>query len=163
MKGQRKSKSKIEEVIDMRISDKIEAFITELLKDDTDEWLELKRNELASIFGCVPSQINYVIQTRFSPEQGYIVESRRGGGGCLKIKKIQYSGGLVEQTIKLTGDSLDEKTAKNYLSNLIRQNVIDEKTARIILSASCDSVLDIENPERDRLRARIIKNMLANV
>ncbi|MBR0088696.1 MAG: CtsR family transcriptional regulator, partial [Clostridia bacterium] len=59
----------------MGMSDRIEAFITELLKDDTDEWLEIKRNELASVFGCVPSQINYVIQTRFSPEQGYMVES----------------------------------------------------------------------------------------
>ncbi|MBR0470849.1 MAG: CtsR family transcriptional regulator, partial [Clostridia bacterium] len=57
----------------MGMSDRIEAFITELLKDDTDEWLEIKRNELASVFGCVPSQINYVIQTRFSPEQGYMV------------------------------------------------------------------------------------------
>ena len=56
----------------MGMSDKIEAFINELLKDDTDEWLELKRNELASIFGCVPSQINSVISTRFNPEHGYI-------------------------------------------------------------------------------------------
>ena len=72
----------------MGLSDKIEAFITELLKEDSSEWLELRRNELASIFGCAPSQINYVISTRFSPEHGYIVESRRGGGGYLKIKQL---------------------------------------------------------------------------
>lgn len=147
----------------MGMTDRIEAFITELLKDDTDEWLEIKRNELASVFGCVPSQINYVIQTRFSPEQGYIVESRRGGGGCLKIKRIQYADGLVEQTIKLTGDSLDEKTARNYLANLIKQEVIDQKTARIIMSAVMDSALNIENPAKDKLRASILKSMLANI
>ena len=69
----------------MGMSDRIEAFILELLKED-DEWLEIGRNELASVFNCVPSQINYVISTRFGPDRGYIVESRRGGGGYLRIK-----------------------------------------------------------------------------
>ena len=147
----------------MGMSDRIEAFITELLKDDTDEWLEIKRNELASVFGCVPSQINYVIQTRFSPEQGYMVESKRGGGGCLKIKKIHHPDGLVEHTIELTGDSLDEKTAKGFIGNLLRQEVIDEKTARIITSAIADSTLTLEQPARDKIRANIMKNMLHNL
>lgn len=145
------------------MTDRIEAFITELLKDDSDEWLEIKRNELASVFGCVPSQINYVIQTRFSPEQGYIVESRRGGGGCLKIKKIHHADGLVEHTIELTGDSLDEKTARSFIQNLLRQEVVDEKTARIIMGAITDSTLNIENPARDKIRANIMKNMLSNI
>ena len=147
----------------MGMSDRIEAFITELLKDDTDEWLEIKRNELASVFGCVPSQINYVIQTRFSPEQGYMVESKRGGGGCLKIKKVHHADGLVEHTIELTGDSLDEKTAKGFIGNLLRQEVIDDKTARIIISAVTDSTLTLEQPARDRIRANIMKNMLHNL
>lgn len=145
----------------MGISDKIEAFITELLKDDTDEWLELKRNELASIFGCVPSQINYVISTRFNPEHGYIVESKRGGGGYLRIKQIKYDDGLIMQTITLTGDSIDEKTAKSYLSNLIRQNAVDEHISSLILSGISDSVLTLEQPLRDKLRANIFKSMLA--
>ena len=83
----------------MGMSDKIDAFINELLKDDTDEWLELKRNELASIFGCVPSQINYVISTRFNPEHGYIVVSRRGGGGYLRIKQVKHEDCIIMQTI----------------------------------------------------------------
>lgn len=145
----------------MGISDKIEAFITELLKDDTDEWLELKRNELASIFGCVPSQINYVISTRFNPEHGYVVESRRGGGGYLRIKQIKHENGLIMQTITLTGNSIDEKSAKAYLANLIRQNAIDEKYASIIMSGISDNVLTIHQPERDKLRANIFKSMLA--
>ncbi len=158
---ERSKKVKVRTVIRMGISDRIEAFITELLKDDTDEWLELKRNELASVFGCVPSQINYVISTRFNPEHGYIVESRRGGGGYLRIKQIKQEDGLIMQTITLTGNSIDEKTAKAYLSNLIKQNLIDEKCASVIMSGISDSVLTIPQPEKNTLRANIFKSMLA--
>ena len=145
----------------MGMSDRIEAFINELLKDDTDEWLELKRNELAAVFGCVPSQINYVISTRFNPEHGYIVESKRGGGGYLRIKQLKNEDGLIMQTIKLTGGSIDEKTAKAYLANLVRQRAIDEKTASLIFSGISDASLNIQHPERDNIRANIFKSMLA--
>lgn len=145
----------------MRMSDRIEAFITELLKDDTDEWLELKRNELAAVFGCVPSQINYVISTRFNPEHGYIVESRRGGGGYLRIKQIKYTDGPIMQTIRITGPAIDEKTAKSYISNLLRQGAINEMAAKLILTAISDASLNIEQPARDKIRADIFKNMLA--
>ena len=145
----------------MGMSDRIEAFINELLKDDTDEWLELKRNELAAVFGCVPSQINYVISTRFNPEHGYIVESKRGGGGYLRIKQLKHEDGLIMQTIKLTGGSIDEKTAKAYLANLVRQRAIDEKTASLIFSGISDASLNIQHPERDNIRANIFKSMLA--
>lgn len=134
----------------MGMSDKIEAFINELLKDDTDEWLELKRNELASIFGCVPSQINYVISTRFNPEHGYIVESRRGGGGYLRIKQVKHEDGIIMQTIKAVGESLDEKTAKSYLANLIRHNALDERTASIIFSGICDNSLTVNQPQKTK-------------
>ncbi len=146
----------------MGMSDRIEAFINELLKDDEEEWLELKRNELASIFGCVPSQINYVISTRFGPERGYVVESRRGGGGYLRIRQIRDGGGQISRTIKNAGDSLDEKTARKYLSSLVSQNVIDKRTAAIIMSGISDAVLTVEQPARDKIRANIFKNMLAN-
>ena len=145
----------------MGMSDKIEAFINELLKDDTDEWLELKRNELAAVFGCVPSQINYVISTRFNPEHGYIVESKRGGGGYLRIKQLKHEDGLIMQTIKLTGDSIDERTAKAYLANLVRQGALDKKTASLIFSGISDASLNIQYPERDNIRANIFKSMLA--
>ena len=82
IKLQRSKKVKVKGVDKMGISDKIESFILELLKED-DDWLEIGRNELASVFNCVPSQINYVISTRFNQDRGYIVESRRGGGGYL--------------------------------------------------------------------------------
>lgn len=143
----------------MGISDRIEAFINELLKDESEEWLSLRRNELASIFGCAPSQINYVISTRFSPECGYIVESRRGGGGYLRIKQIQQAD-VLEEIIKSIGDSVDERSARVYITNLVKNGTIDEKTAAVIFSGVCDSVLPIEQPLKDKLRAGILKNML---
>ena len=74
----------------MRLSELIEAYIKELM-EDSDDFVEFGRNELAENFNCVPLQINYVIQTRFSPERGYYVESRRGGGGNIKIKRIELT------------------------------------------------------------------------
>ena len=87
--SQRKSKSK-KEVKDMKMSDVIEEFIKDLF-DDEQDYVEIQRNELAEKFNCVPSQINYVISTRFRPSQGYYVESRRGGGGHIRIKKINIT------------------------------------------------------------------------
>ncbi len=146
----------------MGMSDKIEAFITELLKDSADEWTELRRNELASVFGCVPSQINYVISTRFNPEHGYMVESKRGGGGYLRIKQVKYGDGLIMETIRSVGNSVDERSAKAHLANLVRQGAVDGKTASLIFCAVSDASLTIEQPARDKLRANIFKNMLAN-
>ena len=98
----------------MRMSDKIESFILELLKQEKDDWLRIQRNELAEIFGCVPSQINYVLQTRFSPERGYIVDSQRGGGGCVRIRRVQPSGGITAIYIK----KLNEKNSKGKIRKL---------------------------------------------
>ena len=72
----------------MRVSDVIEAFIKEMFEDEQNDFIEIQRNELAEHFNCVPSQINYVISTRFKPSQGYYVESRRGGGGSIRIRKV---------------------------------------------------------------------------
>ena len=145
----------------MRISDYVANYILELLEENEDESVEIKRNELASIFGCVPSQINYVISTRFNPDHGYIVESRRGGGGYLRIKQVKHEDGIIMQTIKAVGESLDEKTAKSYLANLIRHNALDERTASIIFSGICDNSLTVNQPQKDKVRANIFKNMLA--
>lgn len=73
----------------MRMSDMIEEFIKELFNED-DEYIEIQRNDLAEHFNCVPSQINYVISTRFKPSQGYYVESKRGGRRSYKNKKSRY-------------------------------------------------------------------------
>ncbi len=145
----------------MGISDKIECFITELLKEeDENDWLELKRNELASFFNCVPSQINYVIATRFNPQHGFIVESRRGGGGYLRIKRVANNNPLSD-TITSVGNSLSYPDAEAYVSYLMRTGVLKKENAAIILSGVSDNSLTIPQPDKDRLRANIFKNMLS--
>lgn len=145
----------------MGISDRIECFITELLKEENEnDWLELKRNELASFFNCVPSQINYVISTRFSPQHGFIVESRRGGGGYLRIKRIANNNPLSE-TIASVGNSLSFPDAEAYVSYLMRTRVLNSENAAIILNGISDNALTTAQPAKDKLRANIFKNMLS--
>ena len=147
----------------MGVSDKIESFITELLKNEEDEWLELRRNELATFFNCVPSQINYVISTRFNPEHGFVVESRRGGGGCLRIRRISENGGSpFSRVISEIGNSLSFPDAKAYLSYLVQVNVLDAKLAGVMLAGVSDNSLSLTQPDQERVRASVMKNMLAS-
>lgn len=144
----------------MGMSDRIESFILELLKDD-DDWLEIGRNELASVFNCVPSQINYVISTRFNPDRGYIVESKRGGGGYLRIKKLNYSDDdLIFNTLSKIGNSIDFATTRSLLLYLLSSGVIDEKTNSLILSATSEKSIPPSLLQKDIIRANILKNML---
>lgn len=129
----------------MGMSDKIEAFILELMRHDEAEWLKLQRNELAQLFGCVPSQINYVISTRFSPDKGYIVQSRRGGGGCVLIKKAQPVN-------KITADDADR-----YIKKLLGEGYITAREAAIIREVSTDDVL---GDGADEIRARMIDALM---
>lgn len=140
----------------MGMSDKIEAFILELMKQEQDDWLKIQRNELAQIFGCVPSQINYVISTRFSPERGYAVESRRGGGGCVRIRRIQ-----APQAIYIA-DNVSEGQAVEFINRLAAAGVINGDTAKIIYSAVSDKALE-KSENRDELRADILKNIIENI
>lgn len=146
----------------MGVSDRITAFITALLEEEQgNDWLELKRNELAQIFGCVPSQINYVISTRFNPQHGYEVESKRGGGGFIKIRRIDTAKtNPVYRIITDIGISLTQKDARAYISGLVQVRAIDEKTADVMAAALSDSSIMISQPQRDIVRANILKNML---
>jgi len=139
----------------MGISDRIEAFIMELMKEDS---AEFGRNELADIFGCVPSQINYVISTRFNPEKGYLVESRRGGGGYIKIRRVNIGG--IESAIDSIGDSCDYQKARSVISYLFENGFIEEQAAKVLLAAVTDRAIIIKPPARDSLRANILKNAL---
>ena len=143
----------------MGLSDRIEAFITELLKDE-DDWLNLKRNELAEVFNCVPSQINYVISTRFNRDRGYVVESRRGGGGYLRIRRISTAATVIDNLINAVGSSLSFNDAISYVSQLRKANIINDKEARIILGAVSDKVLKNDNALRADIFKNIIKELL---
>ncbi len=147
----------------MGMSDRIEAFIVELLKaEKPDAWLNLKRNELAEIFKCAPSQINYVMSTRFNRERGYIVESRRGGGGYVRIKRIDLKKEeLIPFMLRAAGESLSVDDAQAHAMKLLRAEIIDDRMAAMMRGALADSALPIAQPDRDRVRANIFKNMLA--
>ena len=145
----------------MGISDMIANFINEAL-NETDGTTELQRAELANRFNCVPSQINYVISTRFSPERGYIVESRRGGGGYIRISRVQMgTKTLLMHTVNAIGDSIDLKSARALLSNAVMGSALEEDKALLMLAAVSEGAMKPVPAElRDTLRASILKNML---
>lgn len=147
----------------MRMSDIIEEFIKEMMKDE-DDFIEIQRNELAEHFNVVPSQINYVIATRFRPAQGYYVESRRGGGGHIRIKKISNN---KEDYFMHIITNIGEQTTSNevdiLISNLLSYGMIDETIAKLLKVATSDNVLIVPQDTKDKLRANILKNMLLNI
>lgn len=148
----------------MRITKDIEEFLKDMLRQ-CDGTLEIKRNELASRFNCVPSQINYVISTRFTNECGYTVESRRGGGGYIKITKVNVNkSNYLMHTINSIGDMISWQTTLAIVRNCVDYEAVAEREARIILAALNDKALGmVEKPQRDELRAKLLKNMLINI
>ena len=136
-------------------------YIVTLFDDIDGSEIVLSRKDLARKFGCVPSQINYVITSRFTPEKGYIVESRRGGGGFIKIKQIQFDKtSYVMHFINAVGDSIDYITTKVFLSNLYNHDIISHREMRMVLNITSDNILKHIMPPnaRDSLRSAILKN-----
>ena len=128
----------------MRISDVIENFIKDMLSDDNSAVIQ--RNDLAEHFNCVPSQINYVISTRFTPLQGYYVESQRGGGGYIKIQKVNIThSDYLMHIITSIGNTLTSKEADVFINNFEEYGIIDKKTAKLLKGATNDKVL-IKDP-----------------
>ena len=147
----------------MRMSDIIEEFIKDLF-DDENEAIEIQRNELAEHFNCVPSQINYVISTRFKPSQGYYVESRRGGGGHITIKKVNNTkDDYIMHIINNIGQNLTSNEVDIIISDFISYNIIEKKEAKLLKVATSDNVLGLPKDIKDEVRARIFKNMLLNL
>ena len=148
----------------MKLSNLIEEFIKEMM-DSENGAVELQRNELALRFNCVPSQINYVISTRFSPERGYIVESRRGGGGYIKIAKASFGDkeNYVKKVISLVGDYISQTDMTAIVQNLYELDILTEREGKIIIAALRDNAISIHQPQRDFLRAKMLKNILVNI
>ncbi len=143
----------------MRISDVIEDFIKNMLDDD--ESAIIQRNDLAEQFNCVPSQINYVIATRFTPIQGYYVESQRGGGGYIKIQKVRIThSDYLMHIITSLGDKITAKEIEIFVNNFISNGIINEREARLLKGATSDKALTTDQEQKDVLRANIFKNML---
>lgn len=150
----------------MRISDAITAYILHMLEQADNGFTDLQRNELAEELGCVPSQINYVLSSRFTPEQGYIVESRRGGGGYIRVRRICYQTTIspLMHTVNSIGDNLVPAAAQAILDNLVAQKQLSSGEACVISAALSDKAYrDVPVEFRDRLRAALMKHMLASV
>ena len=146
----------------MGISDLIASFLQSCLDETGDGVLEVQRGELAQRFNCVPSQINYVMSTRFSPERGYIVESRRGGNGYIRITRVQVDREtLLMHVINSLGERVDLPSARAILGNLAESGALTGDLARTLLSAVGDKALGAVPRElRDQVRADILKNVL---
>jgi transcriptional regulator CtsR len=150
----------------LRISDSIESFIKELMTDGSSE-VELRRNELAEYFGCAPSQINYVLATRFSPDHGYLTESRRGGGGYIRIVRVVESGSqrlmyLINERI---GESLTEAECVRLISQLKEQEMVTADEAALMAASVSTRAMAVPIPDavKDTMRARMMKSMLTSI
>ncbi|WP_211088639.1 CtsR family transcriptional regulator [Listeria innocua] len=143
------------------ISDIIEAYLKQVL--ESSEAVEIKRSEIADKFECVPSQINYVINTRFTMERGYIVESKRGGGGYIRIIKVKMNDKLqlLEAIISMVHDKkVSQSFSEDVVLRLLEEDVITKKEARLMVAALDREVLILPLPDRDILRSRILESML---
>lgn len=145
------------------ISDIIEEFILSQL---TDGEINLSRNELANFFNCAPSQINYVITTRFTPIRGYDVESKRGGGGYIKIVKFsntdknEHINNLLNNYV---GNKIDFNNTVMILDNLLSSKIITREVYRVLYVALSNKSLSSPINNEDYVRAKILTNVLREI
>ncbi|MCI5628188.1 CtsR family transcriptional regulator [Clostridium sp. HCP1S3_B4] len=147
-----------------RLSDIIENFIKEMLSESSNDQVQIQRNELADQFRCAPSQINYVLTTRFTGEKGYVIESRRGGGGHIIIKQVTYDG--TDRRNRLIydgiGDNITYHNASSIIENLYDSKLITSREMDIMKMAVNDRTLQ-NSENKNTVRADILKNMLITV
>ncbi|OAT85181.1 CtsR family transcriptional regulator [Desulfotomaculum copahuensis] len=147
------------------ISDLIEQHLKALLAASAEGFIEIQRNELAGRFNCVPSQINYVLATRFTLERGFLIESRRGGGGYVRIMRLNLDRrlDLVAQLCDLAGGAVSQQRAEDLIRRLLDEELITNREARLMLAAVSREALRVGLPARDQLRALILKSMLISL
>lgn len=145
------------------ISDVIESFIKELMRQSQGHPIEIQRNEIAKHFDCAPSQINYVLTTRFGTQHGYYIESRRGGGGYIKIMRLKpdRSRPLHQMLMEEIGSETTKTQANRLIQAMEEQNLITKREAVLMKAATSDLVLSSPINNRDQLRANILKGMLS--
>ena len=146
----------------MRLSDLITEEIIRMLDESGDNMAEIQRNELAALMGCVPSQINYVLSSRFTPEHGYIIESRRGGGGYIKIKRVRLNrSSAIMHIINSVGNRIDAMSSRILIDNCLQSGIIDEPTAKIFKAIVGEGAMkNLPLEYRDIMRASLLKQVL---
>ncbi|WP_085504848.1 CtsR family transcriptional regulator [Thalassobacillus devorans] len=147
------------------ISDIIEAYLKQILDSNRQDAIEIKRSEIAERFQCVPSQINYVIKTRFTVEKGYIVESKRGGGGYIRIIRVKHQDDtkLLDEILNNIQDKVTQTAAIDIIERLLDEEIITEREAKLMVSVMTRQVLTFQLPLRDEVRARILTAMLTTL
>ena len=145
------------------ISDIIEEFILRQLQDD--ETINLSRRELADFFNCAPSQINYVLSTRFTTPRGYIVESHRGGGGYIKLVRVDMSKDMYLKNLvaNVLSNDIDYVTGVSIINGLIKRNFISNEQGQILNYATMPKALISPVVSENRIRANILKNVILNI
>jgi len=146
----------------MSISDIIEQYLKKIVHANEEKVVVIKRSEIADQFQCVPSQINYVINTRFTVEKGYIIESKRGGGGYIRIARVELLDeiDLINDIISIINPKVSQQGGMDVVERLKEKKIITRREGKIILSTLDRNVLDVPLPERDILRARILTSIL---
>ena len=148
-----------------RISDHIEAMLKQMM-DQNNGLVEISRNSLAGSINCVPSQITYVLSTRFTNDQGYLVESRRGGGGWIRIRRVEMTSPTqyLMHALNNIGESLSQNQAEILIRNFHDYDIIHEREARLLIAATADrSLSEIPAEIKDRVRMMVFKNMLTSL
>ena len=148
-----------------RISDIVEAIIKQMIEDN-DGLVEITRSALADQVNCVPSQITYVLSTRFTNSQGYLVESRRGGGGMIRIRRVELATPSVYlmHTLNNIGSQLSQLESEILVRNFRDYDILGHKEARLISAATSDRALqDVNIEHKDKVRMEIFKNMLTSL
>lgn len=146
------------------LSDIIEDFIKEMFEELPGGILEIQRNEMANQFQCAPSQINYVLTTRFTMERGYFVESRRGGGGYIRIKKLKIrEDDFLRNIIDYINDSISGSDGKEILERLWEEDIITDREMKILCAVINKYSLPLSPPERSLIRARIMKAVMTAI
>lgn len=143
------------------MSDIIEEYLKSVLSD-ADGIVEIQRSKIASLFDCVPSQINYVINTRFTLQHGYRVESKRGGGGYIRIREIKMhsQSDLIHNLIHLIEGSINEKKANIIIRTLYDREIITKQNAKLMIAAMNDENYQLPDELTQKIRAQILKRML---
>lgn len=141
-----------------KLSDIIEQFLLKTLGEETE--VDISRNELATFFSCAPSQINYVLQTRFTIDRGYAIESQRGGGGFIKISRVPLSSSADTDIIESVGEQLSQKRMSHMLDNLSKEGILTKPEKKLVEIVLSDSALQMPVNIRDNVRAQSFKNLL---
>lgn len=144
------------------LADVIEGYLKELL-GQKEGVLELQRCDLAGQFGCAPSQINYVLATRFNPQRGYLVESRRGGGGYIRIIRLNVQENLHEYVHQKIGDVIAQDEAVGIIRRLEEEGVLTDRERLLMEAAVNREAIGLPLPHRDMVRANLLKSMLITV